>query len=33
MIEFIKQQRIKCAQDAKAMNFWYSAKCEDTLGN
>ncbi|CAH9016427.1 conserved hypothetical protein [Vibrio phage 381E49-1] len=32
MIEFLKQHRAQCAKDAKAMNFWYSSKCEDVLG-
>jgi hypothetical protein len=32
MIEFLKQHRAQCAKDSKAMNFWYSSKCEDLLG-
>ena len=32
MIEFLKQHRIKCAKDAKVLNFWYSARTEDLLG-
>ncbi|AUR89969.1 hypothetical protein NVP1135O_40 [Vibrio phage 1.135.O._10N.222.54.B6] len=32
MIEFLKQQRIKCAQDAKVLNFWYSSRNEDLMG-